>query len=244
MTQNFKVPPLCKFPELPFFPRFDLVSPKEPPVSIGNDRLISMKRSNFELMRLALKFASSKWPKRNLGLCAQFIQPIRGKITDSLVFQGRATYGKGSQATKCGFVVLLLGDYEFAQKLFLRASGAGDMTATLMVGLMLFHGIGVQRDVNRGCHFLAKCMTDPIALLHLGVEFKDNLWFDRGAVILNVPATALTAAFEALGDCYFDGVKLPKDLRIARLWYGLAVKQAEIENVDNRSIIRKLSLLV
>jgi hypothetical protein len=68
-----------------------------------------------------------------------------------------------------------------------------------MAGLMLFHGIGVQRDTSRGCYVLAKFMTDPIALLHFGVGFKDN---------------------------------------------GIAVKQAEIENVDNRSIIQKLSLIV
>jgi hypothetical protein len=70
---------------------------------------------------------------------------------DFLVKQRSAT-----QLTKWGFIVALRSDGKYAQALFLRASDRGDLTATLAVGLVLFHEMGIERDVLKGCQFPTK----------------------------------------------------------------------------------------
>jgi TPR repeat protein len=185
------------------------------------------------------------WQKRDLGLCAQFVQKLngRGGVADSVLFVNRAEHRSAAQLTKCGFIMTLIGDPEYAQTLFRRASDGGELTGTLMAGLALFHGMGIERETLKGCQFLAKCMIDPVALLHLGAATREPGWLDRAVVLLNGKRNELTKCYEFVGDLFFDGIKLPKDFRVASLWYGYAAIQAEIEGADNSGIIRKIELL-
>jgi TPR repeat protein len=127
--------------------------------------------------------------------------------------------------------------------LFLRASKKGDLTGALMTGLMHFHGFGIERDVQQGAYFLAKCVTDPIALLHVGVVCGDDAWLARAAIMLNVPKDSYQM-FEWLGDLFADGVKLPLDVRIAAMWYGVALKQSELHGEENMTIIEKIARIM
>jgi TPR repeat protein len=248
LTQNLSVPPPPSCSRGPLGGRTRAFV--APPARSGREEFVPsatyMVKSKSELMRLAFRAASPVWAKRDLGLCGQLLQKLGGwaSVTNSILFRNRAAYGNGSQLTKCGFIAALLGDREYALALFQRASDAGNLTGTLMAGLVLFHGVGIERDTTKACFMLAKCMIDPIALLHLGVATEESVWLDRAAALMNTKSSEMTWLFEVVGDLFFDGVKLPRDLRIASLWYGYAAKQAEIEAADTAGIIAKLSKFV
>jgi hypothetical protein len=111
--------------------------------------------------------------------------------------------------------------------------------AQWMISPALFPGIGIERGLPKRRQFLAKCMIDPIALLHLGAATKYPDLLDGAAVILNSDCHVFTKLHEFLVDFFSDAVKLPKDLRIAALSYGYAALQAEKEGADTTKTIHK-----
>jgi TPR repeat protein len=196
------------------------------------------------LLRLAFKYASPKFEKRNLALSCQFFRKLTalspGAIMESKVFKNRCDHGTPAQRVKCAFLHIFMLNYRNATLLFQQAAHRGDFTAALMYGLLLFHGIGQARDVQLGANYLAKCVTDPIALIHLGVAADDEEWLERAATILNV-RSASPAMYEWVGDLFADGVKLPMDTRVARIWYSWALMKSQEDSEDNGPLREKMA---
>jgi TPR repeat protein len=141
-------------------------------------------------------------------------------------------------------MAMLIGDRERAQTSFLRAYDGGDLIGTLIVGLILFHGIGVEKDMLKGCQFLAKCMIDLTALLHFSAALKEPVWLDRAAMPMNTKINELTKLYGCVGDLFFDGVKLPREFRITIRWHENAAMQSEIEGANNHGILEKIGRLI
>jgi hypothetical protein len=104
---------------------------------------------------------------------------------------------------------------------------------------MIFHAVGQERDRETGYGYLAKCVTDPIALVHLGAASADEEWLERAATILNVKSKS-PEMYEWVGDLFADGVKLPAIAPVALMWYSFASGKAQEYGEDNRALLEKI----
>lgn len=252
--------------------------------------------SKTQYLHLAFKFASPSFFKRNLQMTSIFLQKMsllhpKG-IAESSLFRNKCKSIKSKHLIQCGFVSILCHDSKFALDLFMKAAKMGDETGSLMTGLLMFHGLNVTRQVKNGCYYLSQCSTDPIALLHLSLACKDEIYELRAREQLGIYSSSFqydtsklphsikeinsTISFHLLdpkkqdlnqqqntsnnhddeennknvprykmyewvGDLFSNLVKLPLNVGIALMFYGIAMKKAEDDGDDISSIIKKIS---
>ena len=143
---------------------------------------------------------------------------------------------------KCGFICCLLNDYSSAFHLFQNSSNLGNGVSSLMCGIILYHGLMKDqgRNVEQGLYYFSSVMVDPIALIYTGTACNELEWIERAAQILQCKANT-GKMYDDLGDFFFEGVKMPRNLEIAKLWYGIALKKYEENGFDTNKIIKKIS---
>ncbi|OHT01961.1 hypothetical protein TRFO_31100 [Tritrichomonas foetus] len=199
--------------------------------------------SKSSLLKLVFKYASPNFAKRNLLLSFLFLQKIRflhpKGISESVLFRNRCKSGTPKQLVQCGFISIMSFDSKFALQLFQRAANHGNITGSLMAGLMMFHGLNVQHQTQSGCFFLGQCPSDPIALLHLGLACKDEIWEKRALELLGM--SSRSKMYEWMGDLFSSGVKLPVNIGVALVFYGMAMEVAEEDGEDLQDILMKMS---
>lgn len=211
-------------------------------------------KTNF--LKLVFKFASPSFTKRNLGLSLLFLKKMYGLhpkgISESSLFRNRCKSSNPKYLVQCGFISMMLNDNQFALQLFEKAARVGNETASLMAGLMLFHGLNITKKKKAGCFYLSQCTTNPIALLHLSLACDDELWEKRAREILGMNPTydpesasinqgSRSKLYEWVGDLFAHFVKFPINMPIAMMFYGVAMKKAEDDGEEITGIIQKMS---
>ena len=196
-----------------------------------------------QMLIKAFKLASPSFDSRNLMLCKSVLQHLqipkpRG-ICESQLFRAKCKSFNPDDLVTCAFISLVLNDVVYALELFGKAAMAGSETANLMLGLILFHGIGSTERLESGVVYLSRCPLDPIALVHLGVIYNDETWLKRAAQFLNLPYTDYRI-YEWVGDLFADGIKLPQDNKVAMMWYGIALTKAEENGADQTALLQKV----
>jgi len=195
------------------------------------------------LLMIAFDFASRDINERNLNICLMALNSLSLKspkgITESQIWQSRIKNTRKIDFAPCGFISYLIGDHQLALKLFEKGSKRGCKTCSLMTGIMYFHGVGTERDVETGSYYLSSCMTDPLALLHISVVHNDRDWAERASTILKMDMDS-GEMYEWAGDEFAEGIHVPESLFIASMWYGFAFKKYQDNNQDIVNIMNKI----
>jgi TPR repeat protein len=192
---------------------------------------------------LAFEYAAPDVENRNLHLCQIFLNrlydnDLRG-ILASRLWMDKCTCGNAKDIVRCGFIASLVGDPNYATTLFSRAARLGNRTGSVMAGLGWAHLTDIRRP-REACFYFAQCVTDPIALIHLGLFTGEPHPMKKAAAILGVREDS-AAMFTLIGDLFSQGVKFPFNRKIALVFYGLALSKAEVCGEDITDIIRKMN---
>ena len=196
-----------------------------------------------QLLIKAFELASPSYERRNLALCKSVLQHLqmikpRG-ICESQLFRSKCKSSNPDDLVTCGFIALVLNDVVYALELFGKAALKGNETANLMLGVILFHGIGGTERLEAGVVYFSRCQLEPIALIHLGVIYNDQQWLRRAAQLLGVSAES-SQMYEWVGDLFAQGIKLPKDEKVAMMWYGVALNKAEEYGCNQNEVLQKM----
>ena len=137
------------------------------------------------------------------------------------------------------------GDYATALQLFRPLADQGDVKAQYRLGVMYFHGLGVEQEYAEALNWLRKAADqgDAEAQTGLGLLYNTGAresssawmrerigirnaaeavkWFRRAADQGNVTAQVL------LGGMYLDGEGVPEDFVAAHMWYDLAAAHGD-----------------
>lgn len=191
----------------------------------------------------AFKFASSKFEDRNLKLALLMLK--KGQITQYELFRcnlynQKKKSNNSDDIVSCGLLASILGEHEEAKNLFFKAAQRGHIQASLLYGLYLFHSSN-KEDFTSGSVFLARCMTDPIALIHLGLANDDIFYLHRAAEILKIQSQH--EMFEWVGNCFALGIHLPRNITVALMWYGAALQKKEEAGADTTQLCKKINTL-
>ena len=209
--------------------------------------LLPSNSPNMLLFRI-FSFASSSIHQRNLILCETLLNNLYSLkpngIFDSLIFREKCKSLIPSDIIETAFISFILGDKEFSLNQFLKASQLGDSCGHLMSGLILFHNLAISDlNINDFYVYLSLCPTDPIALMHLGTASNYNVWIERASQIFGCNSNS-GLPYEIIGDIFNDGIILPKNSKIALMWYGLSMEKNEEFGLDNVPIIEKIGLVM
>jgi len=102
--------------------------------------------------------------------------------------------------------------------MFEKAVKLGDTAAKVRLGRMVLEGRGVQQDIEKGIYLLSKEVEEWGAHLLITIG---NFYLERGEVeeglyyYRKYIRKGKKAGHEALGDFYFEGVKIEKDISLA-----------------------------
>lgn len=205
--------------------------------------------SKTNLLLLAFHYCSKDQTKRNLLYALSILKKLQFRtkfgLFNSQLWVAKTKSKNPNHLMKCGFICCLLNDYSSAYNLFLNSSNLGNKISSLMCGIILYHGLikDQDRNVEQGLYFFSSNSVDPISLIYMGTACNESEWINRAAQILQCKADS-GKMYEDLGDFFFEGVKMPKNLEIARLWYGISLKKYEENGYDTNKIIKKLSNVV
>ncbi|KAH0788680.1 hypothetical protein GPJ56_007362 [Histomonas meleagridis] len=185
--------------------------------------------------------ASPNLRERNLQLCNIFIHQLYDKsprdILSNILFKNKCTCGTESDLIRCGFIAFLVGDYDMSVNIFYRALAKGSETASTMIGIILFY---LYQKKKRALMFFSRAATNPLALAHLALVFSDNeTYLLRLKDIVDEENEGLI--YEKIGDAFWDGVLVPRNKVIAKLFYGVALDNYDKNFKDETNIIEKIS---
>ncbi|KAK8837732.1 hypothetical protein M9Y10_036267 [Tritrichomonas musculus] len=202
--------------------------------------------SKTNLLLLAFHYCSKDQTKRNLLFASAILKKLQFKtkfgLFNSQLWVAKTKSKNPNHLMKCGFICCLLNDYSSAFHLFQNSSNLGNGVSSLMCGIILYHGLMKDqgRNVEQGLYYFSSVMVDPIALIYTGTACNELEWIERAAQILQCKANT-GKMYDDLGDFFFEGVKMPRNLEIAKLWYGIALKKYEENGFDTNKIIKKIS---
>ena len=200
----------------------------------------SSNRTSFIIQ--AFKYASAKMENRNLRLSQMMLQ--KGKINGQYLLSKCSLYSQKrvsknpNDLVSCGLLASLLSQHEEAKSMFLKAGKKGCEQGCFFYGLYMFHSEN-EESIQIGSSYLAKCMSNPIALLHIGLANNDYFYLKRASEILKIEKNH--EMFEWLGDCYELGTILPQNHKIALTWYGASLHYKEEEGEDTTFILEKIN---
>ncbi|OHS92969.1 hypothetical protein TRFO_12156 [Tritrichomonas foetus] len=201
--------------------------------------------SKSQLLLSVFECCSPDINKRNLIYAAFLLKKLQFQtnfgIFQSGIWLSKCKSRNSDDLLKCGFICCLLNDYASAYELFLKSSNLGNDDATLMCGIILYHGlINGERNIGRGLFFLSRNVTDPVSLIYIGTASNEMHWLKNAAVLWKMEVKS-GEIYEKVGDMFFQGIKLPKKLDIAKLWYGVAMAKYEKYGFETNDIIKKIS---
>ncbi|KAK8837767.1 hypothetical protein M9Y10_036305 [Tritrichomonas musculus] len=202
----------------------------------------SLNRTSYIIK--AFKYAAPQMEKRNLKLALSFLR--KGRINGQYLLSNCSLYSQKRNSknpkdlVSCGLLASLLNQHEEAQLLFLKAGKKGNEQGCLLYGLYMFHSDN-EESIQIGSSYLARCMSNPIALLHLGLANNDFFYLRRASEILKIEKNH--EMFEWLGDCFKLGAIIPQNYKLALLWYGASLRYKEEEGEDPKCLLEKINLM-
>ena len=190
-----------------------------------------------------LKYASPVFEERNLNLARAHLFLIYKEnptgIFESELWRAKAASRNPDDLVRCGFVACLLGDNDYALDMCRKAAKLGNRTGSAMAGYILIHRM---RQIKEGLFFLAQCVTDPLAQIHLYLYTQDPVFEKRALALLNMPSKT-SAVYEMCGDLFADGIKYPFLESAARAFYGVAHEEAMQRGEDITELLVKMQSL-
>jgi uncharacterized protein len=150
------------------------------------------------------------------------------------------------------------GEYATALQLFRPLADQGDVKAQYRLGIMYFHGLGVEQEYAEALNWLRKASDqgDAEAQIGLGLLYNGGAsksssawmrerigirnaaeavkWYRRAANQGNVTAQVL------LGGMYLVGEGVPQDFVAAHMWYDLAAAHGDTSAAEQRQRIATL----
>jgi hypothetical protein len=196
-----------------------------------------------QTLLLAFEYASADFERRNLQLTKCFLTMLlrddpRGAVNSQL-WRNKCDSRNSGDLVQCGFIAMILGDIVFALSMFEGASRLGNGTGSVMAGIVLAHFVKPRR-VSDACFYFAKCISDPLALVHVGLFADDKTALFRAANLLGVdPGTEVI--FECVGDVFALGIKVPQSRFVSQMFYGKAWERVRMNSDDDRKLILKIN---
>jgi TPR repeat protein len=135
----------------------------------------------------------------------------------------------GLDALHKGYFKEAAGDFSVAVK-------EGHSSASIFLGLMAWHGVGIAQDANQAVRYFSYAADrgDPVAQYYLGMLYKD----DFGLRNLERAAQAGYAPAQVdLGQRHHTGFGVEQDFEKAALWYEKAAKAGEPRAYDRLSVM-------
>lgn len=198
-------------------------------------------------MNFALHYASEDINQRNVQLvefaCSKIAEISKFEINRSSIFINRSKNGSKKDLFSCGLIYFVLKKYDEALELFQKAVYKGSEEAALLTGILLFHYLHTATDIENACFFFARCTTNVIALLHLGVICQDDNYINRAASIFGVSTSKSHMMLSWLGDIFKDGVMVPRNDEVALMFYAMAYKMCDRNGDNNTDILSKITAL-
>lgn len=217
-------------------------------VKLGNDSEqivpFSGVESDTAMLLMILELATQERANRNLQLCEACLKRARRRNPtfpfDLHLWRAKCSSEDPDDLIKCGFVSCLLRDCKFGLALFQRAARSGNALAVFMCGIILFYGMHGERDVERGALCLARCQTDPVALIHLALISKSKEWARRAKNLMGTSGKCENI-YECVGDLFFDGIEMVRNVDVALSWYYAQLSKSEKKGADTDRIVEKIS---
>ncbi|KAH0792427.1 hypothetical protein GPJ56_003604 [Histomonas meleagridis] len=223
---------------------------KPPPKENKNKIPITLFPSNSPTSRVIqlFRYATSDYSQRNLQCCTLVLNQIRSSAPQTLfdceIWRNKFFAVDDSESqVSCGFICYLLKDYNQAFICFRNAAELGSEVGCCMCGLMLFHENSSKREIKNGLYFFSRCKLDPIALIHMGVACNEKEWVKRATELTKMKYKS-GEIYEYVGDLFFEGIKFPKEMRIAQMWYGYAIAKYEEYGFGIEKVSKKLASAV
>ena len=210
--------------------------------SILNTSYMFPSESNTQILLAIFECCSKNPVNRNLVYASFLLKKLQLK-TNFKLFESRLWLSKckshnSIDLMQCGFVCALLNDYASAFDFF---SKSRNLSSSTMCGIILFHGLSDgERDVEHGLYYFGKNSNDPVSLLYIGAVSNEEEYYERAAYFLRCDAKVGILA-EKVGDLFYNGLQYPKNIEIAKLWYGKALDGYERQGCDTNKIMKKLS---
>jgi hypothetical protein len=135
-----------------------------------------------------------------------------------------------------GLDALHKGYFKEAARDFSEAVKEGHSSATIFLGLMSWHGLGIPRDPEQAVRYFsfAADRGDPVGQYYLGTLYQD----DFGLKHLTRAAQAGYAPAQVdLGQRYHTGFGVEQDFEAAALWYDKAAKAGEPRAYDRLAVM-------
>lgn len=168
------------------------------------------------------RLASAKFEDRNLLLCKCYINKCFGntpkEILETTMFKNKSENGTHKDLISCGFIAFLVGDFGLSIKLFKKASEKGNIIADELLGIFLFHDKKTQKQAM---YHLLKASTCFISLSYLYLSTKEDIYLSRLKYVLEEEEEY--KIFESIGDIFWNGIKLPENKFIAKIFYGISL---------------------
>ncbi|EAY12513.1 hypothetical protein TVAG_138920 [Trichomonas vaginalis G3] len=197
-----------------------------------------------QLLLKAFDLANPYFEKRNLAMCKSILQHLQNLkprgICESHLFRAKCKSQSANDLCTAALIALVLEDAAYALELFGKAAILGSETANLFIGLILFHGLVNTERTESGVIYLSRCPLEPVALLHLAVIYNDKVWARRAAQSLGSTEES-GEMHEYVGDLFANGIKFPKDGKVAMMWYGIALQKYEEFGLDTNNILQKMA---
>ena len=178
------------------------------------------------------KLASVKYEERNLFLCKCYINKLFENnpkyILETNIFKNKSLNGTDKDLFSCGLIAFLVNEIDISIDLLKKASEKGNSTADSFLGLFLFHD---EKTRKQSLYYFLKCSTDFISLSYLYLSTKEYVYLSRLKYIFGEEEEEYKI-FESIGDIFWNGIKLPENKFIAKIFYGISLSK----NKDYNSI--------
>lgn len=149
-------------------------------------------------------------------------------ILETNIFKNKSLNGTDKDLFSCGLIAFLVNEIDISIDLLKKASEKGNSTADSFLGLFLFHD---EKTRKQSLYYFLKCSTDFISLSYLYLSTKEYVYLSRLKYIFGEEEEEYKI-FESIGDIFWNGIKLPENKFIAKIFYGISLSK----NKDYNSI--------
>lgn len=199
--------------------------------------------SPLHILLKAFELASPVYEERNLSLANALLNRLDPNVVfNSHIFQKKITSSRVYDRVRGAFIAYHLKHYLLALSLFRDAANESITIGILMCGIMTFHGIGTERDIVMAVNYFEKLPADPMGLVYLSNSLHDANYLVRASHLVGLDPNSM-GIYEWIANEFLKGVKVPRDRRIATIWYGMAYAKTSEVCFESRPILRVLSEL-
>ncbi|MCA8971836.1 MAG: sel1 repeat family protein, partial [Planctomycetes bacterium] len=143
-----------------------------------------------------------------------------------------------------GASLVMEGEFEQALPLLDKAAQGGNVMAQYLTAKLIRRGFGTPKDLDRAIRLLRSAcagQTFPEALLELGqaLEEANADSAEWTSVLKRASAAGNSGASLELGNAYFLGSQIQRDLAMAFAWYSLAADQNNQYAINNLRAVQQ-----